>query len=193
MPAKDKLSSINLVPKDEFEKSIFGQALKWALTAGRSIVVLTEFVVILAFLSRFYLDRRLNDLNEIIIQKAAVVDSFKEVEDQMRLLQDQLSILTQANSNNINAASSLSQISSFTPFDTIYSSIELKQDNIKLVGLSGSESGLASLIAALKNSPDFTDISLGDIEFSQRKGGTLFTISAQRATTTSKPSPTPIP
>ena len=78
------LLDINLLPKDSFEGSNLGKTLKWLLIGGRTIVVLTEFGVILAFVSRFWYDKQLNDLNDQITQKQAVVRSFTEVENKMR-------------------------------------------------------------------------------------------------------------
>jgi hypothetical protein len=65
MPKKE----INLLPKEEFEKKPLGKFLVWALSIGRYIVIFTELIVILAFLSRFKLDRDLADLNQSVREK----------------------------------------------------------------------------------------------------------------------------
>ena len=57
---------VNLLPPSDFESSFWGRFLKWAVTTGRYIIILTELVVILAFLSRFKLDEDLRNLNEQI-------------------------------------------------------------------------------------------------------------------------------
>ena len=62
MPKKD----INLLPREEFEQKTVGRFLIWALTVGRWIVIVTELIVITAFLSRFKLDRDLANLYEKI-------------------------------------------------------------------------------------------------------------------------------
>jgi len=61
MPAHVK-KPINLLPPSEFEQSFWGKFLKWAVTAGRYVTILTELVVILAFLFRFKLDTEVADL-----------------------------------------------------------------------------------------------------------------------------------
>ena len=53
---------INLLPKTEFELSFWGRFIKWALSTGRYIIILTELVVIIAFMSRFKLDRDASDV-----------------------------------------------------------------------------------------------------------------------------------
>lgn len=181
MPAK-KLSNINLLPLDEFEKSIVGKAMKWALSAGKSIVIVTEFVVILAFLSRFKLDRDLNDLNEVILQKQAVVESFVETEATMRKFQDKLAVVSEGDSASIGFGTIWGKLGSITPSDTFYDSIEMGKGRLVLKGVAGSESGFGSLIDQLKKDATYSQIQLSDVELSQKKGGVSFTISATTPT-----------
>jgi hypothetical protein len=54
--AARKKKTINFLPEDELEKSPIGRFLKWALKAGRYIIVLTELIVVVVFISRFRLD-----------------------------------------------------------------------------------------------------------------------------------------
>lgn len=180
MPAKsDFFSKVNLLPQDEFEQSFLGKALKWSLTAGKSIVILTEFVVILAFMSRFKLDRDLNDLNEVLIQKQAVVASYAETEARMRALQDRLDIINQVNEDTLGASDSLSRLIANTPLDVAYEKVDLSRTSLSLSGIAGSEGGFAALLNSIRDDGTWTEISLGDVEFSQRKGGVIFTISGK--------------
>ena len=68
--------TINLVPKDPFFATIPGRVLKWALSAGRYIVIFTELVVIISFATRFTLDRQVTDLNDTITSKEAIINSY---------------------------------------------------------------------------------------------------------------------
>ena len=61
-------NSVNLLPKDAFESSTFGVVLEWALAFGKWVVILTQLVVMGAFLWRFGLDRKLTDLRKEIAQ-----------------------------------------------------------------------------------------------------------------------------
>ncbi len=83
-------STIELLPQENWEKGTFGRLLKWALTVGRYIVIITELIVILAFLSRFKFDRDLTDLNEKVKQQQAIVQSSAQFEQKFRFLQKQL-------------------------------------------------------------------------------------------------------
>ncbi len=184
MPAKRSFfTKVNLIPQDEFERSFLGKALSWSLTAGKSIVILTEFVVILAFLSRFKLDRDLNDLNEVLIQKQAVVDSYAEIETRMRAIQARLDVVQEIDKSTLDAEGVLTDLIASTPLDVEYESVNLSNTNIALIGVAGSEAGFSALLNKVRESGKWTQVSLGDVEFSQRRGGVVFTINAQKAAT----------
>mgnify|MGYP001577796589 FL=1 len=65
--------SINLLPRDAFESSTLGVILSWALVFGKWAVILTQLVVMGAFLYRFSLDRNLTDLRKSIASNASVI------------------------------------------------------------------------------------------------------------------------
>ena len=88
MAARKK--AIEFLPQEEWQKGTLGHLLKWALTVGRFIVVFTELIVILAFLSRFKFDRDLTDLNEAVSQKKAIVEAAADFEQDFLFLQKQL-------------------------------------------------------------------------------------------------------
>ena len=90
MPAS-KTKTINLLIQEGFEHTQLGKILNWLLTAGRTIVVVTELVVITAFLSRFWLDKTLTDLNEQNALKKAQVEASLPFEKDFRAIQSRLS------------------------------------------------------------------------------------------------------
>lgn len=178
MTARKTYSNINLAPKDEFESSLTGKILRWALTTGRMIVVLTEFVVILAFVSRFKLDRDLNDINDMVTQKQAIVVSFEDTENQMRDLQSRLAIIKDMLTFNVNSDQSFSTLVNMTPRDIFYSAIEFSRDGWHLEGIAGSETSLATLLNQLQGLKVFNKVQLGTLEYNLRTGGVTFNISA---------------
>ena len=95
---RQKDLTVNLLPQDAFSKSSVGRVLNWSLSTGRYIVVFTEMIVILTFLSRFTLDRQLTDLNESILRKQAIVDSFGELESNIREIQAKTEFIRQLDS-----------------------------------------------------------------------------------------------
>lgn len=181
MAARPGLTRINLLPQDEFEKSIIGKILRWALSAGKSIVVITEFVVILAFLSRFKLDRDLNDLNEVIDQKTYIVEGFGETEKKMRDLQALSAVVEEAEGSSVGFGEWWQRLVAVTPLDTRYQTVDLSREQVSLKGVSGSEVGFAGLIKKVKQLEGVSEVSIGDVEFNQQQGGVSFNLVARLA------------
>ncbi|MBL7078447.1 hypothetical protein ISS42_02220 [Candidatus Shapirobacteria bacterium] len=78
---------ISLLSAAPFDLTIQGRIVNWLTTWGRAILVLVELVVIGAFFSRFWLDRKNSDLSDDIRQKRAILESTLEFENEFRSLQ----------------------------------------------------------------------------------------------------------
>lgn len=179
MPAKKTLR-VNLAPKDEFEASIIGRILKWALTAGKSIVILTEFVVILAFLSRFKLDMDLNDLNEIIVQKQAIVESYADVEREMRQLVKLSEVAADGVEKSIGARDFIASITARVPREVTFESMEVAKDFVAIKGGASTEAGLAAFLNSIRLDERFNSVAVGEIQFNQRRGVIEFSVVARK-------------
>ncbi len=67
--------------------ALFIQRLSdWLATTGRAILLLVELAVFLAFFSRFWLDARNNDLDQLVRQRRAILKSLASFETSFRLL-----------------------------------------------------------------------------------------------------------
>ena len=170
MPAQKK--EISLLPTDEFEKSRLGRFLKWALRFGRWIVISTELIVILCFLSRFKLDRDLTDLGEKIRQQQAIVVSFGDLEKNFRNLQKRLSTIDALEKEQFLATNLLAELSKIIPLDVSLGELMVKDGRLEVSGSSLSEAGFGTFISELSES-GFEKIILqkvtrekaGEIEF----------------------------
>jgi Tfp pilus assembly protein PilN len=154
---------INLLPQEEFSASTLGRILTWALSTFRIIVILTEVVVMLAFLSRFWLDARANDLNDEIRQKSAVISASADFEKQFRDIQNRLKIFDTVTGNVGTVSQYLEGLSSYIPIDVTLSSFQFSSGSLQLRGNSASEIGIAQFIANLQGSKIFTNIALSSI------------------------------
>ena len=128
MPVK-KQKQINLLPQDEFEKSPVGRILHWAVTTFRTIVIITELIVIIAFLSRFWLDAKNADLNDIIGQNQTVIASYEDFETEFRGVQQRTKIFSGLTGN-----STLSFL--------VTKAVNLLPEDVKLVAISQVEKSL---------------------------------------------------
>ncbi len=174
--AKNKLpTEINLLPQEEFQASTLGRTLKWLLGTFRMIVISTEMIVMLAFLSRFWLDAQNNDLTDSINQERVIVGSYKSIEDEFRLTQAKLSIFSQFTSGP--KISSITQkITSNLPPEVVLENILLKGNNLQIQAKAQSEKDAVQLIANLENTNSFQNIKLTRIEKKADETGIGFSL-----------------
>ncbi len=90
MPPANQLT-INLLNVDTNTNSPFNRIMIWITTYGRYIMITTELIVLLAFASRFSLDRKLSDLKENITQKQEILEVNIDLENEIRRTQDKIS------------------------------------------------------------------------------------------------------
>ncbi len=172
----NKKSFINLLPQEEFDTSIVGRILKWAMGTFRIIVIITEMIVMGAFLSRFWLDAQNSDLNDQIKTRSAQITAQADFEKQFRNLQARLNIvklITQAKPLTNKA----DIISAKLPQDITLSSISIQDTETQVKGSSGSEISIAQFISNLQAEKTFKTVDLGQISSSENnQSQTLFTI-----------------
>lgn len=160
MPAK---KIINLLPKDDFEYSLLGKLLAWAVTSGRWIIIITEFIVICAFLSRFYFDTKLANLFDDIKQKQAIVNSAQPFVENFRRIQEKISLVKQAMATTNTPSQFVANIGKSMPATISLESLSYSDDTLTLSGTSISENGLKTFIKELLKKPGFEKIDLQNL------------------------------
>lgn len=151
---------INLLSGGKFEESPVGKFFKWALTVGRYIVIFTELIVIVSFISRFKLDADLNELNKDIKEKQAAIISFGDLEKNVGFLQSRLEIIKSREKSGIRADKVLEECSSIIPVDVVLSDLSIEESSVSLEGAALSHQGLAAFIEGFKASDLFDEIDL---------------------------------
>lgn len=180
MPANKKGVNINLLPQDSFEGKPLGKFLKWALSYGRYIVVCTELVVILAFLSRFKLDRDLTDIHEEIGQKQAIIEATYDLESGFKNFQNRLQKIKTLAADESSPNEILETLSRNIPTDVYLIDISVAQDKINLAAVSKSEVGFGVFINNLSQTKKFTNINLGVVSRGGEREPTIkFNLSAK--------------
>jgi hypothetical protein len=174
MPEKTK---VNLLPKADLQGNNTGKLLDWITSIGRWIVVLTEFIVICAFLSRFYFDTKLANLFDSLRQKKVIVSSMADFESEFLLVQEKTDLLKTILAEEQKPSSFVNQISQIIPMDVTLTSIQLDEKTLRLSGYSLSTQGINLLISGLKKQPNFSKINLGTISQKEFTEGINFEIS----------------
>lgn len=173
-------SNIEFLPQEDWEKTSFGRFLKWLLTIGRYIVIFTELIVILAFLSRFKLDRDLTDLYEEIEAKQAIIQTSVDFESDFRFLQKQLSTIQGLRKDQLQTEQLMEEIAALTPIDVYFSDLSITGDKASFTANALSEAGLATFINNLKRSSRFSNLEIGTLEIGTKEGiGITFTLKSQ--------------
>lgn len=164
--AMPKNKSINLLPQEEFEASVMGRILKWAMGTFRIIVIVTEMIVMGAFLSRFWLDAQNSDLNDEIKIKNAQISAQSEFEKEFRGLQSKLSIIKTL-SQEKKSSEKINLITSKIPSDAVLSSLSLDNSSIQIKGIGNSEIGVSQFIANLRSEKSFKSVELVSLNSSE--------------------------
>lgn len=161
---------IEFLPQEEWEKKPIGKFLKWALTIGRHLVIATEFIVILAFISRFKLDRDVADLNEEIKRQQAIINSSTQFEQEFRFLQKRINTIESSKKDQLEADRALLEIANLTPIDVSFSDFGVNKKEVSLTATALSEAGLATFLKKLNSSPLFENLSVPQITAGETKG-----------------------
>lgn len=174
-----KTNRINLLPQDEFQASTFGRVLKWALSSFRVMVIITELIVMSAFLSRFWLDAKNSDLNDELNVSKAQVQAYSDAENEFRLYQKKLSIAKNLYLQNKNS-NLIADITKLMPEDLLLSSIQETEGNIQLKAISFSERSVAQFLINLGGLKSLSDVTLSQVASSvDNSFATTFTIDAK--------------
>jgi len=178
--------SINLLPRDSFESSTLGIVLEWSLVFGKWAVILTQLVVMGAFIYRFALDRTVTDLRKSISKNVAIVKSYEQVERDFVLAQKQVNQAKIALSSQQTMLKTMDEIHAITPNEIWYDRLNFTPDGISMTAYAASLPGFGRFLTSVQSDKHFKGIRIGKIESSSTKGAQLqFDISISIANSTS--------
>jgi Tfp pilus assembly protein PilN len=123
----------------------------------------TEIVVLLAFISRFSLDRKLTDLNDEVTQKQAIIDANQKFESDFRTLQDKLTKVQTILAAPQTASNALNTIQSILPPDARLDSLEITDTTVTGNIIVNTTDGFSQVIANLQAASIFSQVEIGDV------------------------------
>lgn len=172
-------SKINLAPKDPFYESFVGKLTTWALTVGRYLVIFTELVVILSFLSRFQLDRQVTDLNTEIVKQQRTIESYGDLEQNVRNIQQKIQ-----DYNQLKVDAPLQEVFDLlgviTPNDIKFKELSINGEKMAIRAHANSRQALDQFIINLQTSAYLSNIVSDNISNKDsRTQGYDFQISAK--------------
>jgi hypothetical protein len=159
---KRKHHSINLLKNKDAD--FFGKFIKWTLTVGRLIVIVTEIIALSAFVYRFTLDKQLIDLRSEIKQKQTIVEGQRENEKKYRDLHDRILLASGFANLSQERHKILKDILGLTPQGITLNNLSLDNDKINIDTNVRATSSLGIFVNLLKNYPSIDSISIDNIE-----------------------------
>jgi Tfp pilus assembly protein PilN len=173
---KKKAVQINLLQKEDFSATTAGRVLSWILSTFRIIVIVTEILVMLAFLSRFWLDAQNTDLNEQIKQKQAVLVASLPFEKDFKDTQARLKIFSGFAEEEGIIADSFGTISSRLPPDVLLNSIAYIEGGVEIQGFAVNEKSIQQFIVNLYDEGSIEEVTLGKVAFNLENQLLSFTL-----------------
>jgi len=161
---------LNLLPKSELERTTWGRVLKWALSGGRYIVILTEMVVIVAFLSRFKLDQDMSDLGERINGKKNVLEVQTTTEIKFRKIQDKLNLAKEIKSERIIKEGIFLALEADVPPGVRLQNLKIENNIISFSAKANSEADLTEFLRRSSLDAKWREIELSSITAGTQQG-----------------------
>ncbi len=184
MPAAPKIS-INLLGPEQQEHSPFGRFIGWATTYGRYIMVTTEMIVLVAFLSRFSLDRQLTDLKDEIMQKQDIIAANQDLEIQFRQIQDSLNKMKALLARQEIPTNTINTLHLLLPSGTYFQSLSINDNKITSQVVSLTVQSFSQFLINLSSTKQLSNIEIGTVD-KQTVAGIQYTLTAQLAKETKK-------
>ena len=175
---------LSLLPDSENPNSFSARAIKWLSTVGRWIIVLTELIVVTAFISRFWLDRKNSDLSEIIRQQQAIIESTQTFEKEFNSFQQRLKFIKNFYAISPSYDDKMSILVKSTPPDLVYKNLALKPDindshkvsaNANLIAFK--EDSIVSFITNLMVNDQIESVTINQIEKKSQENNYSVTLS----------------
>jgi len=160
---KKKQISINLLPKDPFFVSPVGRSMRWALGAGKYIVIFTEFIVIIAFLTRVALDQMVNNYDKAIDEKKTLIMDYAESERKIRVVQKKIDVLKTIDMQT-DVAAVFPKLTATIPEEITLEQLTISTSDVTLVGYALSSEALTKLLNNYLLHPDFFNVDVNEIQ-----------------------------
>lgn len=168
MPAKQ--INVNLLGSQDLEHTPWGRIVAWATTYGRYIMITTEIIVLLAFISRFSLDRKLTDLTEEVNQKQAIIEANADFEKQIKSTQANIATIKKLIASQATPVTIVSSMEVLIPADVYLTSLELSSTKLSVTAFASSTGGFSQFLSNLQTSRLIRNVSLGDIHRTPAQG-----------------------
>jgi hypothetical protein len=159
--AKKKLSkNINLLEPSFSPKNTWDKIYDWVFMAGRYIIVAVELVVLVALGSRFYFDRKNNDLSESIKAKTVILDNMRETENEVKSAQDTLSNIAVMLRRQNTKSNIMENVEANTPSSIVVQGLSINDENLSITGLAYGYTYIEKLESNFDSDENWDDVQV---------------------------------
>lgn len=153
---------INLIKKQN--STSLDVFIKWAITGGRFLVILTETIALGAFLYRFNLDRQIVDYSDKIKAQGVVVEASSLDESKYRVLISKLTHASVIDKASKAAPQLFTKIAGLTQSPITFTNIQLNEKSISITVSSPDVATLKKYVTSLQNLKELSTVSIDRID-----------------------------
>lgn len=175
MPA-DRIA-INLLDQAGAANSPFTRIMNWITSYGRYIMITTELIVLIAFASRFSLDRKLSDLKENIMEKQEILEANVDLEQEIRQTQEKISDIKRLILIQSAPIDTLLTIHTLMPVGTHLENLVIDKDKVTTNVIAASSDSFSKFLVNFSSSKKLTGVEIGKI--GKKPSGIEFTVTAK--------------
>ena len=146
-------TAVNLLPRDDLHKKPMAKFLKWFLTYGRIIMIVTEIITIAVFLVGSALNVRNNQLKQQINTNIAYLNEATQLESQIRSMQYRLSSMREIHSSRKKYLYFMEYLGGILPEAITLQDITVTTGSMELTAATTDEAAFATFIHNIKSAP----------------------------------------
>jgi len=145
----------------------------WLFYVVRYVLVFTELVVIVAFLSRFTLDPKNSDLSDAMRQKKAILTVYSDFENEYNLLNQKLQTISTLYNKQPLYSPYLLALAQSTPQDVVFKTLTIKNTTVDITAqlsiYAYQENAIIDFISQLSLNPQIKVVNVINIEKKPRE------------------------
>lgn len=154
---------LNFTKESEFEKSYLGAILSWTTSTAKHLIIIVNFLLIAAFISRFYFDKVLADLNDSVKIKSEILKQNADFEKTYNDIQKKI-VAVQTLSKSATLLPRLKEIVSVIPPEVKLTSISYTGSSVTFEAAVPDKNVLNILINNLKSIKYVKEVVVPSVE-----------------------------
>ena len=176
-PATSEIN-INLMPSPG-PSGTAGEVVRWILTIGRYLIIVTEIVALIIFFVGIKLSADKNDLKEQVenLKTSVSSDSNVAFEKEFREIQQKINEIKKQRAGHFPSNVVVTEFLKMLPQGMTLGSLEVKEDEVVFSGSFTSPSELQTLVAVFSESEKITGLDISDLNSPSEKNP-LYTFTA---------------